>query len=161
MSGSGTTPISVENTVTSLKAGAEYHYRLVASNKGGMSYSADRTFATELTSTPALGRNVGGEQDITKPASVTNSLGEQYDYYRSSNGQLYFWYWNTKEWKLEWLGEAGAMSGNPVATIKSNNEQQIFYRGNNGQLHWWWWNDHEWKLEWMGEAGAMDGEPSS
>ena len=54
--GSGTTPIPVENTATGLKTDTEYHYRLVASNKGGTSYGADHTFYDTCSNNRLSGR---------------------------------------------------------------------------------------------------------
>jgi len=44
--GSGTSPVSVENTVTNLNPDTEYHDRLVALNDAGTSEGADQTFRT-------------------------------------------------------------------------------------------------------------------
>lgn len=44
--GSGVEPVSVNATITGLKPGTTYHYRLVAYNADGYGYGADSTFAT-------------------------------------------------------------------------------------------------------------------
>lgn len=49
--GQGTEPVPVSAEVEGLEAGTVYHYRLVASNLGGVSRGEDRTFQT--TGTPA------------------------------------------------------------------------------------------------------------
>jgi DNA-binding beta-propeller fold protein YncE len=46
--GSGTEYVAVHTTLSSLKAGTEYHYRLVASNSEGTTYGQDKTFITTL-----------------------------------------------------------------------------------------------------------------
>ena len=44
--GAGTTAISVRTALTGLALGANYHYRIVASNSGGTSYGNPQTFKT-------------------------------------------------------------------------------------------------------------------
>jgi hypothetical protein len=44
--GSGSVPVSVIQTIGTVAAGTTYDWRLVATNAGGTSYSADRTFTT-------------------------------------------------------------------------------------------------------------------
>ena len=44
--GSGGSPVPVSATITNLRPGTPYHYRIVASNGDGTSYGGDRTFRT-------------------------------------------------------------------------------------------------------------------
>jgi phosphodiesterase/alkaline phosphatase D-like protein len=44
--GAGASPVPVAATLASLKAGATYHYRVVAENEAGRAYGQDRTFTT-------------------------------------------------------------------------------------------------------------------
>ena len=187
--GFGTTNKPVEATISGLRAGTTYHYRIVAKSWVGTTYGSDQTLTTESTTDTLLASN--GEQWVyyrgtngrlyawywndhtwqlewlgetgavgSNVSAGRNISGEQWVYYRGTNGQLYAWYWNNHTWQLEWLGETGAMAGAPKAVFASNGEQEVFYRGTNGQLYFWAWNDHTWILEWLGETGAMGGEPA-
>ena len=44
--GSGTTPVNVTASLSGLSAGTTYHFRVVATNAGGVTNGADQTFAT-------------------------------------------------------------------------------------------------------------------
>jgi hypothetical protein len=143
--GSGSSAVEVSTTIANLLASTTYHYRIVASNWAGSSYGADHEFTTELTATPA-------------PLFLPN--GEQEIFYRGTNGQLYYWYWNNVQWALEWMSGAPAMAGNPTSLRTTEGNQEIFYRDTNGRLDYWWWNGTKWSLQWLGEAGAMGGEPA-
>ena len=48
---SGTMPVDVSATITSLSPNTEYHYRIVANNERGITYGFDQTFTTS----PAVG----------------------------------------------------------------------------------------------------------
>lgn len=54
--GSGTAPVTVTAPVGSLAAGTTYHFRVLATNPGGSSQSADATFATASPALPEIGR---------------------------------------------------------------------------------------------------------
>lgn len=49
VAGSGATTVNVSVNLSSLTAGATYHYRLYASSASGIAYGSDRTFMTILT----------------------------------------------------------------------------------------------------------------
>ncbi|HME03041.1 MAG TPA: hypothetical protein VKG38_08420, partial [Solirubrobacteraceae bacterium] len=51
--GSGTSPVAVSATLTTLNPSASYHYRIAATNAGGTSYGGDQSFTT-LSSPPAV-----------------------------------------------------------------------------------------------------------
>ena len=61
--GGGSTPGPVSEVVWGLAPGSLYHFRLVATNAGGTSYGADRTFVTAAT---AVGSG-GGSPPGVKP----------------------------------------------------------------------------------------------
>ena len=63
--GSGTTPVTVSATVSGLKPGVVYQYRLVATNSAGVSGSADTTAATAAL-VPVPGRT-----EVAVPVSGT------------------------------------------------------------------------------------------
>jgi RHS repeat-associated protein len=47
--GGGTAAVPVERSITTLEAGTTYHYRILARNATGTTYSPDQTFATSST----------------------------------------------------------------------------------------------------------------
>jgi len=49
--GNGTAPVDVSGQLRGLQTGATYHYRLVATNAGGTSRGADKTFSTRAAPT--------------------------------------------------------------------------------------------------------------
>ena len=49
LAGPATMPVPVFANLTGLKGKTTYHFRLVASNPGGTSYGADRTFTTSVS----------------------------------------------------------------------------------------------------------------
>jgi DNA-binding beta-propeller fold protein YncE len=55
IAGNDRTPRTFTRSITGLKPGTTYHYRLVAQNSGGRAVGADRTFTTLSGDTPARG----------------------------------------------------------------------------------------------------------
>ena len=151
--GSGTNTVSVSPvTITELQANSTYHYRIVATNvTGTATYGADHEFTTVLTSTPV---------PVLYPTS-----GNQYVYYRGTNGQLYFWLWNASKesWTLNWEESSHAMAGDPSAVLYPNGNQYVYYRGTDGKLYFWLWNasKESWTLNWEESSHAMAGDPSA
>ena len=151
--GSGTNTVSVSPvTITELQANSTYHYRIVATNvTGTATYGADHEFTTVLTSTPV---------PVLYPTS-----GNQYVYYRGTNGQLYFWLWNASKesWTLNWEESSHAMAGDPSAVLYPNGNQYVYYRGTDGKLYFWLWNagTSSWGLNWLESGHPMAGEPSA
>ncbi|HEV7938260.1 MAG TPA: fibronectin type III domain-containing protein, partial [Solirubrobacteraceae bacterium] len=99
--GSGTGVLAENVTITGLLSGTSYHYRIVASSVAGTSYGKDETLTTKILSTPSVLQQSNGDQEV---------------YYRSTNGILNWWFWNTSNgtWTQEWLGsEENMMAGNP------------------------------------------------
>jgi Fibronectin type III domain len=69
--GSGTTKVSVSASISGLRAGTTYHYRLVAANQSGTAPGRDRTFST--AGAPAV--TTGAAQEITAfAAKLTGSV---------------------------------------------------------------------------------------
>ena len=60
--GSGVEPVSVSATITGLKPGTTYHYRLVAYNADGYGYGADSTFTTPWWYVQSTQNPHGGEE---------------------------------------------------------------------------------------------------
>lgn len=64
---------SVASTVSGLKAGATFHYRLVAKDKWGTSYGTDRTFTTAATPTPTTTTTPTSTTTTTAPPTSTTT----------------------------------------------------------------------------------------
>jgi alpha-tubulin suppressor-like RCC1 family protein len=56
--GAGEAPVAVSATLNSLAEGVTYHYRISATNAGGLSRGSDETFATVTSGAPEFGRCV-------------------------------------------------------------------------------------------------------
>jgi hypothetical protein len=67
--GSGTSSISVSATLTGLKAGTTYHYRVVATSTAGTAHGADGVLGTSGTSSPP--QAVTGSATSVTPTSAT------------------------------------------------------------------------------------------
>ncbi len=92
----GTTGTGVSATITGLSDGVTYHYRVMAVNAGGTTYSADMTF-TAGASAPTATTNAAGGIGATSAtfngtvnangaaSTVTFELGEDTNYGRSFN----------------------------------------------------------------------------
>jgi hypothetical protein len=143
-------PVSVK--ITSLIPDTTYHYRIVAKSSAGTSDGEDQVFTTELTS---------------KPSTILAPNGNQYIYYRSTNNQLYFWFWNASKetWTLNWEENSShPMAGDPTAVLAPNGNQYIYYRSSNNQLYFWLWNasSETWTLNWEENAShPMAGNPTA
>lgn len=138
--GSGTSPVSVSATLTGLKPGTTYHYRVVATTSTGSAIGVDKTFKTaapsisavQFTGTPAEPTvSISGANFGTKPAPepsepLTCFAGDtSFDYGTS----LYFGD-STQGWTG---GEIGDCIGLIVATYT---ETQIVYRFGAGYSHY-------------------------
>jgi hypothetical protein len=79
--GSGAMPVPVAAMLASLKAGASYHYRVVAENEAGRAYGEDRTFTT-VSPAPVDATFVTGvsASEATLHARI-NPLGHDTRYY--------------------------------------------------------------------------------
>jgi hypothetical protein len=66
-----TKPATVSQTLTGLRAGTLYHYRIVAKNAGGTTYGADRTVSTApKVYMSKFGTKGAGEGDLESPQGV-------------------------------------------------------------------------------------------
>lgn len=79
--GSGTTARAVSASVSSLRPGLRYHYRLVAASDAGTSRGADRTFST-----------AGPPTVVTRPASSLTHRSARLNGTVSPNGLATTWY---------------------------------------------------------------------
>jgi hypothetical protein len=137
--GFGTSGDAEHATITGLKAGTTYHYRIVAKSWAGTSYGSDRTFETMLM----------------PKASMVEWDGTRHVYYRGLNGQLHEWYWNGTAWSQNDWGYPGEVASDPSAIVLANGDIDVYYRATNGQLGQWWygtkflteWNQHNWGYE--------------
>jgi hypothetical protein len=81
MPGSGIGPVGVSAAISGLSSNTIYHYRIVASNRGGGSVGADQTFTTppDPPSATALGASSLTQTSATLNASVNPHGGEVSD----------------------------------------------------------------------------------
>jgi hypothetical protein len=75
----GVGPVAVAQTIAGLSAGTTYHYRLVATNGGGTSYSADQTFTT--TTTEPAGETQGNGRAYEMVSPLEKSGAGVFGYY--------------------------------------------------------------------------------
>ncbi|HXB65114.1 MAG TPA: fibronectin type III domain-containing protein [Solirubrobacteraceae bacterium] len=138
--GSGTSPISVSATLTGLKPGTTYHYRVVATTSTGNAIGVDKTFKTEAPSITAVqfagtpteptvtitGSSFGPKPGPEPSEPLTCFAGDtSFDYGTS----LYFTD-TTQGWTA---GEIGDCIGLIVSTYT---ETQIVYRFGAGYSHY-------------------------
>lgn len=106
--GHGTKPVSVHETAGGLIPGTTYHYRLVATNGGGTTVGADRTFRT--AGHPPPGVTTGPASDLSATsATLTGVL--------SPNGESTSWafqYGLTPSYGAQTFGGTVAATSPPV-----------------------------------------------
>ncbi len=76
--GSGSSAVPVSASLSQLRAGTEYHFRIVAGNSQATSYGDDETFSTPSSELPELGRCVKlshATGAYTKSSCTTRSSG--------------------------------------------------------------------------------------
>jgi tripartite motif-containing protein 71 len=76
--GSGGEPVSVSAPLTNLQSETAYHYRLVATNAGGVTYGKDATFKTNAIGSAfasAFGSLGSGNGQFKRPQGVTIGFG--------------------------------------------------------------------------------------
>lgn len=76
--GEGTSPVAVSASLTGLRPGTTYHFRIVATNAGGTSHGADETFETASPLLPEVGRclpSSGDTGEYKTSACTTKSTG--------------------------------------------------------------------------------------
>jgi hypothetical protein len=66
--GSGSTNASVSATIGQLNPGAKYHFRLTASNDGGLRFGADHSFTVPATAAPGIWIANQGASTVTEHA---------------------------------------------------------------------------------------------
>ncbi|HWX96169.1 MAG TPA: alkaline phosphatase family protein [Solirubrobacteraceae bacterium] len=80
--GSATTPVGVSAQLSALKVNTGYHYRVVATNAGGVSEGADQAFTTE--GAPEYGRCVylprGGKGKFSTGSCTSPATAESFSY---------------------------------------------------------------------------------
>ena len=79
--GSGTTPVAVKTTISGLRPGVTYHYRVIATNPDGTSTGADAIFGT-VGSAPVVSTGHGdhGDQRHRGPQRLVNPNGRTTSY---------------------------------------------------------------------------------
>jgi hypothetical protein len=79
--GSGTSTLSVSESLTGLAAGATYHYRLVATNTDGTTYGQDATFETNARPTVTTGAATSVSATAESLAGAVNPNGLDTTYF--------------------------------------------------------------------------------
>jgi sugar lactone lactonase YvrE len=105
--GSGTSPIEESKTITGLKIGAGYHFRIVASNSESTAYGADSSFATQASYTLSFGGE-GPGQLFAPQGDASDSEGNVWVTDTSHNRIEEF---NSKGEYIRQFGTAGSGSG--------------------------------------------------
>jgi hypothetical protein len=139
--GSGTVTVPASTTVTSLQPSTTYHYRLVASNEGGItSYGGDETFTT--LADPGTSSWI-----VRSPSTDPNSW--QWTFYRGSGGNLTMTYYNGSSWGSKVLGGIVASGTTPSVirqlTTDPNGSIWVFYQSMDGQLHETYYTGSGWE----------------
>jgi hypothetical protein len=136
--GAGPTPEPQKVVVTGLTPGTIYHYRLVSTSGGVVSYGHDVSLST---------------------------LSAEYVFYRGTNGGLQNGYWTGSTWEFAPIGSAGTVEGNPSVIISSEGHTlgrgiiDVFYRGTSGGLQNWYWSGSAWSYSPIGPEHVMAGDP--
>lgn len=122
--GSGTKPVAVQQTASSLVPGTTYHYRLVASNRYGTSTGADRSFTTAGHPPPVT---------TTGPATALSANGATLTGVISPNGQSTSWtfqYGLTSSYGMETFGGTiapGSSTVNVASQLQGLEPGTIFH----------------------------------
>jgi hypothetical protein len=74
---------------------------------------------------------------MPRPSAVVMPNGNEYMFYRGSDGQLEAWFWNGSSWShLAW-GYAGAVAGDPSAVVTTSGIAEVYYRTSSGMMGRW------------------------
>ena len=147
--GSGTTAVSASAIATSLPPGTTFHYRLVASSWAGTTYANDQVFITP-------------EAENSSRWAVRNSeSGEQWIFYRASNGSIDYWLW-ANGWTLHELSGHPAAAGTTPTVVRdpSSGVQWVYYQGSNGSIDYWEWSNGWTFREFSGHPAAAGTSPT-
>ena len=133
--GSGWGYVYTWNNISKLKAGTTYHYRLVATNAGGTSYGADRTFKTEYE-----------EPELTNSRSVMRSATDQKEWIfaGASDGTIKLWVKGPNiKWRFTLSGGAPIAQGTTPQVLRNaqTGSMFVYYIAQNGQM--WTYSTNE------------------
>jgi hypothetical protein len=169
--GSGSAPIHVSDSLSNLRPGTLYHFRVVGTNAAGTEYGADKEVRTP-GSVRSIFYNGGGSLEksawsgkeweyaplghgITgSPSAGTDAAGELFVFY-NGGGSLEESFWNGTGWGYAPIGHA--ISGNPAVAVNAAGDEYVFYNGG-GSLEESAWNGKEWEYVPLGHA--ITGNPS-
>jgi Fungal fucose-specific lectin len=119
--GTGTSAVPVSATVTGLKPGTMYHYKLVATSAAGEARGSDGTFTTLGDSHPAVVHEAAGNG--------------WWVYYQGSNGALMEYSLSGSTWTESQIGGHMAPGTSPVVVHEAaGNGWWVYYQGSNGAL---------------------------
>jgi len=79
--GTGSADVATSATLTGLASSTTYHYRVVASNPGGITLGADATFTTTTPPSVATGGPIDIAQTAATLTGTVNPLGQSASYY--------------------------------------------------------------------------------
>jgi hypothetical protein len=117
--GSGTGNIKESQAVTGLSPGTEYHFRIVATNAGGTTYGADKTFTTALWLIQSTPNQIGLAKSVMSHVSCASStscvaVGYYVDSTNSYNAQAETW--NGTEWSIH---NPSIPTGSTLSTVQN------------------------------------------
>jgi hypothetical protein len=121
-------------TITGLQPGTTYHYRVVASNAGGVNSGADQTFRTKEV------------LEAGRWALGAEGSGAQWLYYANANGYVAQLYWDGgPAWKGGPLGGSIRSGTTPAAVSDpATGMQWVYYVNTAGEIAQWVWTGKEW-----------------
>jgi len=161
-SGSGDSKESV--TVTGLRPGTTYHYRLVAKDSAGKAEGSDQTFTTleqpdvffaDANSSAEMGtwtwseptgwqlRSFLGDQVAAKSSPsglIWNGTPNVFFVDKSDSNELSDWAWSVSEgWQLQSLSQHEVEPGTSPAALMINGTPNVFFadKSDNGELSDW------------------------
>jgi hypothetical protein len=126
--GSGDGYIGKSLPVSGLQVGTTYHFRVVATNSAGTTYSPDQAFAT-------LPRTA----EQTGPTAIqTPGAGHRWVYFVGRDGVVWEASWIGPGWAETRLGGSVASHTNLTATyIPSSGRRTIYYVNTSGTISYW------------------------
>ncbi|HSZ06020.1 MAG TPA: hypothetical protein VK778_12600 [Solirubrobacteraceae bacterium] len=139
--GEGTGAVYTWNIAGKLTPGAEYHYRVVATNSAGTSYGVDEAFKTLPTP------NEQSTWAVSDP--YTN---EEWLYYVGSGSAVWEWWFNgTKYESIKVGGEVSPGTTPAVLRDEETGQQWVYYVGKNEDAIWqFYWNGTKWESSKVG-----------
>jgi FG-GAP-like repeat len=137
--------VSESVTLTGLKPGMEYHFRIVSTNENHETY---------------FGANLAFTTPSASPAVIVDNSGVEHIYSRSPTGQLEEWYQIGTRWSKRRWGPENNVAGSPSAVVDKSGRTWVYFRTPKGQLRDWWFQGTNWAEEEHGYENRMGGDPA-